>query len=232
MGLRVEDQKLKQQAYRDYVNSLYMQSIMGKLEEETRLLEPRMQLELYKTLVSARGALQKDVEYLRSLGKSESEIEDYISSKMGDIGEYEKYVRQKMLKNEKYMDFDAYLRSIGRSRATRISMGEKIATRVGTEEALDETKALGSAGWDKAQKRVDEWTDSDEFFALSQKYINDKDAPEKIEKLKIGRLNVEYELVLKSTFGDSNVVRGKQDGKYGWQVTKKDGTKIFVERRK
>lgn len=219
MGLRAEREKLSQQRYRDLINEEYMNAIMGKMAEETRLMEPKLQLQYHKMLLSARGALQKDADYLRMQGWSEDKVNDYMLSKMGDIGEYEKYVKQQLQQGKEPIGFDEYLKQIGKSRATRISIGEKVETAKQTREALSAVDLLGEKGWTAARKSALSQMEDNIDLMLAP--------PEQAKAIVDAQARKEYETLLKAEFGSENVVAGQRKGVPGWAIRQKDGTIIW-----
>jgi hypothetical protein len=147
------------------------------------------------------------------------QIEDYRGSKMGDLGEYEKAQAQGYDK-----DFDTFLKEVGRSRAMRISIGEKVKTR----EALNEVDALGVKGLNMAKNRVEKYKQSIEYkTAVASAEPEEQDAiARRMERIKLAE---EYQSILFQVFGEENVVPSKKGGKPGWYVVKDDGTTIWKD---
>lgn len=232
MGLRMGREELAQRKHQDLVNEMYQKAIVDKITEETKRLRPSVphrfadgsiglvnvsdKLKLETLRISAMGSLEKDIAALEASGKyTPEQVEDYRLSKMGDIGEYEKAVSQGYDK-----DFATFQKEIGSSRATRISIGEKVETARRTAEEVgnvkSEQKALGPELRKDAIKNIEGQID----FMLAE-----GDA----EKEPL--IAAEMEKILIATFGSDKVVRWKlDDGTLGWKVTRRDGTEEFVER--
>jgi len=221
MGLREARQRTEQQGRRDEVNEMYQAQQIEESRARTRKMMPKIPykgtlvteadyLKLRQLEVSEMGTLEKDLEGMRG-NYTESEIEDYRLSKMGDIGEYTKAVA-----GGYEGSFADYQNEIGQSRATRLSIGEKVETAgrttVARAKATAEVKALGPDLYNQAVENLGFDYDLE-------------DDPEIKDKMLAG----EMEKLLGQTFGPANVsplleIPGKGRG---WKIRKSDGKTVW-----
>jgi len=214
---------MEQQKHRDLVNEMYNKTLMGKVEAETERMRPKIPykgtlvnesdyLKISQLEISMMGTLEKEMEGMRGSGRyTESDVEDYRLSKMGDIGEYTKAKAGGYTK-----DFPTYQKEIGQSRATRISTGEVVdragKTTAARLKATAESEALGADLYNQAVKN------------LGFSYELEED-PELRDKMLAG----EMEKLLGQTFGPKNVsplleIPGKGRG---FKIRKSDGKTVW-----
>lgn len=214
MGLRSEREKLAQQKHQDLVNEMYQQAITKNLQEKTKLLPQELQLKMGQLSNQTRGALQKDLEFLHSIGYGPEQLQKYINSKMGDLGKYDEYVKGEEAAGREPKSYEKW--DIARRRAGAMTIGhaaEKAgAIAEATAEARAEVKYL--TGPDLRKDAVKVLTESNQLFMADDK--------EALIAAEMGKL-------LGQTFGPENVsplldVPGKGRG---WKVRKKDGTTVW-----
>lgn len=224
MGLRGERERLRMQSYRDMVNEMYQKAIVDRMREETRLMEPRLQMQERRAEEAAKGALQKNYEFYKAQVKRQGGIPKGVEAfmRMNDpwVRRYKEYVRQETLKTKPgemvvLEDFDTwYARHQREGRPTIPQEAERAgAITEARERAKTEEDVLGPGLRNMAEEALQE---ADALFL----------APEgEREGLITGRM----EQILIDTFGPSNVsplldIPGKGRG---WKVRRRDGSVVW-----
>jgi len=219
MGYGLEQDKFVQQKHRDLVNEMYQQQIGAKLEAETKLLPKQMQLKLAQLSNQARGALQKDLEFLVRIGYDSKQLQKYINSKMGDLGKFDEYVKEEKAAGRTPKSYEVW--DIARRRAGAMSIGQAAdkagATTGARKRAEMREYLLGPEVLDDARKQaMKEIADSpsvDWIDATAEE--TEKALEDKMYKIITKKLEAFSEF--------KKVEPGRKDGKLGWIVTDSDG---------
>ena len=219
MGLQLSREKLTQQKHRDVVNEMYQNAIMEKIKQETSMLPYNWLLDRMKLAASTKGALQKDIEFLADRGKSPEFINNYLNSKMGDIGKYDAYVRNQEANGLPIKPFGKWLTDLKKSGAMTIQ--QSVAKAVGTHEGLSDSDLLGEKGYSSARK------DAVKELASNIDYMTSTPGSDEQKKILAEKTKEVYEANLRAQFGKENVKAGERNGIPGWAIKKRDGTVVW-----
>ena len=208
------------------VQNQYYKNLGDRVAEETRLMEPNLNLSQAKIGASLMGSLEKDTRFLSNLGLDGETIMDSILSKQGTIGEYAKYVDQEESAGREPLGLLDYIMQKRKSGATRISIGEKIETAAGIRGATTDVDVLGKKGYEDAVAIAERSLKSSIDYQVATPGSDER------KKLREDAIASAYESVLRAQFGNENVsplinVPGKGEG---WKVRKSDGTTVWKGR--